>query len=112
MELLPRGQFNFMLDHFVSMSSMIFLRVDHLFLAFAFFFSLPPTNEQEVIAAVPPHWHEGVTEDHGSRFSGAVSAHTFPVHSPQSKIIISISLVGHFRFSPCVFLSLLVPIFR
>ena len=27
---------------------------------------------QDVIAAVPPHWNEGLKEDHGSRWAGQV----------------------------------------
>jgi hypothetical protein len=28
---------------------------------------------QDVIANVPPHWNEGVKEDHGSRWAGQVT---------------------------------------
>jgi hypothetical protein len=27
---------------------------------------------QDVIAAVPPHWNDGIKAEYGSRFSGAV----------------------------------------
>ena len=29
-------------------------------------------NTQDVIAAVPPHWNRGTTQEHGSRWAGAV----------------------------------------
>jgi hypothetical protein len=40
------------------------------------------TSAQDVIANVPPHWKDGIKEEHGSRWAGQVS-HTmllFSVH--------------------------------
>jgi hypothetical protein len=44
----------------------------------------------DVIAAVPPHWHEGITEEHGSRWAGAAmtidsrSAHGAPARTAKN----------------------------
>lgn len=50
---------------------------------------------EDIIAAVPPHWNEGIQEDHGSRWAGQVSAHYFKynLHSIQFLVLFACSLL-------------------
>ena len=43
-----------------------------LIIAPTHFLNMIPTPFQEVIANVPPHWNEGILENHGSRWAGQV----------------------------------------